>query len=161
VVAVVAFPILYSVVLAVGTLALAALIFGISVNLANALPALGIGILGAISLGCIGLLFAAALLAFKSSMGASWVIAGLSLLGGAYFPLRLFPSWIRWVSDVQPFTPTVDLLRHLLIGTRTIDTVSIEVLKLIGFTAVLMPLSVGMLSLAIRFSRRRGTIMEY
>ncbi|HYZ80661.1 MAG TPA: ABC transporter permease, partial [Solirubrobacteraceae bacterium] len=122
---------------------------------------LGIGVLGALSLACIGLLFVAALIAFKSSLGATWVIAGLSLLGGAYFPLRLFPGWLRWTSDVQPYTPTVDLLRHVLVGTRPVQAVWLELLKLVAFTAALMPVCVAILWLAVKVARRRGTIMEF
>ena len=161
VVAVAAFPIAYSTVFAGVMLILASLLFGVPLLVAGIAPALGVGILGALCLACIGLLFVGALIAFKSSLGATWVIAGLTLLGGAYFPLRLFPGWIRWTSDVQPYTPTVDLLRHLLIGTRPVEAVWIELVKLVGFAVVLMPVAAGVLSLAVKVSRRRGTIMEF
>jgi ABC-2 type transport system permease protein len=161
VVAVAAFPIAYSAVFAVAMLAVASIAFGVPVLAGGIVPALGVGILGAVCLACIGLLFVAALIAFKSSLGASWVIAALSLLGGAYFPLRLFPGWIRWASDVQPYTPTVDLLRHLLIGTRPAEAVWLELVKLVGFAVVLMPVAVSVLWLAVKVSRRRGTIMEF
>jgi ABC-2 type transport system permease protein len=161
VVCVAAFPICYATGIAGVMLALAAAVFGVPIHVGEIVPALGVGILGAVSLGCIGLLFVGALIAFKSAMGATFVVAGLSLLGGAYFPLRLFPGWIRWTSEVQPFTPTVDLLRHLLIGTPTIESAWLEVGKLVGFTVVLLPISVGILWLAVHWSRRRGTIMEY
>ena len=129
VISIAAFPILYATAFAGAMLSLAAPVFGVPLRVAEILPALGVGVLGAVSLGCIGLLLVGGLLAFKSALGATWVIAGLSLLGGAYFPLRLFPSWIRWTSDVQPFTPTVDLLRHLLIGTRTLEPVWLELVS--------------------------------
>ena len=161
VVAVAAFPICYATVFAGAMLGLAAAVFGVPVHTANILPALGVAALGASALAWIGLLFVAGLLAYKSAMGATWVIAGLSLLGGAYFPLRLFPGWIRWTSEVQPFTPAVDLLRHLLIGTRPLEPVWLELVKLVGFNVVLMPASVAVLWLAVDLSRRRGTIMEY
>ena len=93
--------------------------------------------------------------------GRRWAIAGLSILGGVYFPLKLFPGWLRWVADVQPFTPAVDLLRHLLLGTPSTQAVWLELSKLAGFTLALMPLSVIMLSNAVHLSRRRGTLMEY
>jgi ABC-2 type transport system permease protein len=161
VVAVAAFPILYATVFSGAMLGLAAILYGIPVAAGGIVPALGIAVVGALAMGCIGMLFVAGLLAFKSAMGATWVVAGLSLLGGAYFPLRLFPGWLRWTSDVQPFTPTLDLLRHALLGTPTHHSVVIDMVTLVGFTAVLMPLCVGALALAIWLSRRRGTIMEY
>jgi ABC-2 type transport system permease protein len=161
VIAVIAFPILYAMTTAIVTLALAVVIFGISLHLTYVVPAIGVGLLGSVSLACIGLLFVAALLAFKSALGSNWVIAGLGFLGGAYFPLRLFPGWIRWVSYVQPFTPTIDLLRHLLIQTPTLESTGLEVVKLVGFTIVLLPIAYAALHLGVGFSRRRGTLMEF
>jgi ABC-2 type transport system permease protein len=161
VVAVAAFPIAFATVFAGLMLAMASLLFGVPLRTGGIVPALGVGILGALCLACIGMLFVAGLIAFKSAMGATWVVAGLSLLGGAYFPLRLFPGWIRWTSEVQPYTPTIDLLRHLLIGTHPVEAVWLEIVKLVGFAIVLMPAAIGVLWLAIKVSRRRGTIMEF
>lgn len=161
VVSVVAFPITYATVLSAVMLVVAKLVYGIPVLVGGIAPGVGIAVLGAMSLASIGLLFVAALLAFKSAVGATWVVAGLSLLGGAYFPLRLFPGWLRWTADAQPFTPTLDLLRHSLIGTSTQHPVLVDLAKLVGFTALLLPVSFAALSLAVAVSRRRGTIMEY
>jgi ABC-2 type transport system permease protein len=161
VVAVAAFPIIYSALFAGLMLGLAVSLFGIPLHVWGIAPALVVGALGAVAFACIGLLFVAGLLAFKSAMGAAWVVAALSLLGGAYFPVSLFPGWIRWTSEVQPLTPAVDLLRHLLVGTKSIQPVWLELAKLGGFTAVLIPASTAVLWLAVEFSRRRGTIIEY
>ena len=161
VLAVATFPILYATFFAGAMLTLAVGLFGIPLHPLGIPPALGVAVLGAVAFACIGLLFVAALLAFKSAMGATWAIAGLSLLGGAYFPVRLFPGWIRWTSEVQPFTPAVDLLRHLLVGTRSIQPVWLELAKLGGFTVALIPVASSVLWFAIRFSRRRGTLIEY
>ena len=62
---------------------------------------------------------------------------------------------------MQPFTPAVDLLRHLLLGIPSVQAVWLELVKLLGFTATLLPISVMVLSLAVHVSRRRGTLMEY
>jgi len=161
VVAVAAFPILYSMVFAGVMLALSVGIFGIPLHVLGIPAALVIAALGAVAFACIGLLFVAALLAFKSGQGGTWAIAALTLLGGAYFPIRLFPGWIRWTSEVQPFTPTVDLLRHFLVGTPTVQPVWLEIVKLGAFTAVLIPLSAAALSFAVSWGRRAGTITEY
>ena len=46
-----------------------------------------------------------ALLAFKSSAGRHVGHRGAQHPGRGVLPGRLFPGWIRWVSEVQPFTP--------------------------------------------------------
>lgn len=161
IIALAAFPILYAIALAGAMLVAAAAIFAFPIHVSGIPAALAVSGLAALAFTCIGLLFIAGLIAFKSAMGASWAVAGLSILGGAYFPLALFPGWLRWFSDVQPFTPAVDLLRHLLLGTPTTQAVWLELIKLAGFTVVLMPLAAAVLSSAVHLSRRRGTLMEY
>ncbi len=156
-----AFPIAYSCVFAGMMLTLAAAFFGVPVHLAGIPLALLVAALGALAFGAIGLLFVGGLIAYKSAMGAAWVLAGLSLLGGIYFPVSLFPAWIRWAKDVQPLTPAVDLLRHLLVGTTSLQPVWLELVKLAGFALVLMPIAAAVLWQAVKISRRRGTIMEY
>jgi ABC-2 type transport system permease protein len=108
-----------------------------------------------------GLLFVASLLSSKQAVGHSWVLAGLSLIGGVYFPIALFPSWIRWMSEVQPFTPAVDLLRHFLVATPTHQAVWLELVKLIAFVVVLVPVASSLLWFSVKAARRRGTIMEF
>jgi ABC-type polysaccharide/polyol phosphate export permease len=68
---------------------------------------------------------------------------------------------MRWMADVQPFTPAVDLMRHVMVGSSLHESVWGELAKMVGFTAVLLPLSIWLLSVALRFSRRWGTILEY
>jgi ABC-2 type transport system permease protein len=161
VIALAVFPILYAIALAGAMLFAATGIFGFPIHVSGIPAALAVSALAALAFSCIGLVFIAGLLAFKSAMGATWAIAGLSILGGVYFPLTLFPGWLRWVSDVQPFTPAVDLLRHLVLGTAPLEPVALALVKLAGFTAVLMPGAVMLLWLAVNFSRRRGTLIEY
>lgn len=161
VLAVAAFPITYATVFAGLMLSLAAGIFGVPIRPAGIAPALAVGVLGALAFASLGLIFVGGLLAYKSSLGASWVIAALGLAGGVYFPVTLFPGWVRWISDVQPFTPAVDLLRHVLVGTPALEPAWLELVKVAGFTAILMPFSASVLWSAVNVSRRRGTIMEY
>ena len=107
----------------------AAGIFGFPIHLGGIPAALAVSGLAALAFTCIGLLFIGGLLAFKSAMGATWAIAGLSILGGVYFPLTLFPGWLRWASDVQPFTPALDLLRHLVLGTAPLEPVALALVQ--------------------------------
>jgi ABC-2 type transport system permease protein len=105
---------------------------------------------------------AAAVLVFKqTNAGAAFVISGLSLVSGFYFPVSLLPDWIQWASDVQPFTPAVDLMRHLLIGTPTSDSPAVEAAKLVGFAVVMLPIATLVLRASVQRSRRNGTITEY
>ena len=98
---------------------------------------------------------------WKQNTGAAWVMAGITLIAGFYFPVALLPGWIEWASHVQPFTPAVGLLRHLLLGIELGHSAWHDTLKLAAFAAVLLPLSIAGLVAAVRVTRRRGTILEY
>ena len=67
-----------------------------------------------------------------------------------------------WASDVQPFTPAVDLLRHLLVGQPLHGSAWADVAKLVGFSAVLAAARASpAVVIAIERSRRLGTLTEY
>lgn len=156
------FPLLYVMGSSVLTLAIAVGAFGMPIDWGTAALAVPVAFVGAVSFMPFGIFFAAATLAFKQVLSATtYVLAGIGLLAGFYFPVSLLPGWIRWTSQVQPFTPAVDLIRHLLVGTTLHEALWIDLAKLVGFTAVLLPLSIAALTAAVAISRRRGTIIEY
>lgn len=41
----------------------------------------------------------------------------LPFLGSAFVPVHLMPSWFRWFAEYQPFTPFIETLRGLLLGS--------------------------------------------
>jgi ABC-2 type transport system permease protein len=161
-IAMLVFPFLLTLLVGACMLIFAAVVFGAPVEWDTAPLALPVAALAGFSFAPFGLFFLAGILVVKQAFaGATWVVAGISLVAGLYFPVSLLPDWIEWVSEVQPFTPAVDLLRHLLMGTDLTSSAWLDVLKLIGFGAVLMPLSAWLVSRAVAFSRRKGTIIEY
>jgi ABC-type multidrug transport system permease subunit len=86
----------------------------------------------------------------------------VTLLAGVYFPVTLLPGWVQWAAEVQPFTPAVDLLRHLLIGVPLRSGAAwLDLAKLVAFPAVLLPLTLAALGGAVRRGRRQGTVTEY
>jgi ABC-2 type transport system permease protein len=156
------FPFLYALVLAMAMVVFAALIFGLEVHWPTVPLVIPAGLLGALAFAPFGAMLLALVLVFKQAIGGTtWIVAGISLIAGLYFPVALLPDWIEWASEVQPFTPAVDLLRHLLVDTPLEDPAWLDVLKLIGFAVVLIPASAWCLSAAVRLSRRTGTIIEY
>ena len=156
------FPLALATVTAAASLVFAALAFGLDLRWSTAPLAIPVGMLGAASFMPFGLAMAAAVVVFKqTNAGATFVMTGITLLAGLYFPVELLPGWIGWAADVQPFTPAVDLLRNLLVGTPLKHGAAADLLKLTGFAVVTMPLSLILLRAAVRRSRRRGTIIEY
>ncbi|MFC8593992.1 ABC transporter permease [Streptomyces atroolivaceus] len=42
----------------------------------------------------------------------------LPLLSSAFVPVEAMPGWFRWFAEYQPFTPAIETLRGLLLGTE-------------------------------------------
>jgi ABC-type uncharacterized transport system permease subunit len=88
-------------------------------------------------------------------------VTGISFIAGFLFPVALLPAWIQWTSEVQPFTPTVQLLRNTLAGTPIDGSLALALIKIGLAAAVLLPFSCWVLAAGIRASQRRGTVIEY
>lgn len=155
------FPIVYALVLATLTLLIAALVFGLPVAWGTAALAWPVALLGCLCFAPLALGFGAATVRFKQAPGTAYVLAVISLVAGLYFPVALLPDWIEWASSAQPFTPAVDLLRHLLAGLPLQGSLWIELSKLTGFALLSIPVGVLLVNRAVDSGRRRGTITEY
>jgi ABC-2 type transport system permease protein len=156
------FPLLYTLAIVFFMLVFAGLVFGLSLEWATVPLSIPLGALAALSFAPFGVLVVAGvMLAKQAAVGTNWIVAGVSLVGGLYFPVTLLPSWIQWMSEVQPFTPAVELMRYVLLGMNVSGSAWVDLAKLVGFAVVLLPVSLLALDRAVRISSRRGTIIEY
>jgi ABC-2 type transport system permease protein len=156
------FPFVYALTTGLAMLGFASLVFGVPVEWSTAPLVIPLAVLGALSFAPFGLLLLSVVLVVKEALGgATFIVAGISLIAGLYFPVTLLPDWIEWASDVQPFTPALDLMRNVLVGTPLSESAWLGVAKLAGFAAVLLPISVLALRAGIYAGRKRGTIIEY
>jgi ABC-2 type transport system permease protein len=155
------FPVLYAIAVATVTLLVAALVFGLPVAWSTAALAWPVAVLASLCFAALALGFAAATVRFKQAPGTAYLLAVISLIAGLYFPVALLPDWVEWTAAIQPFTPTVDLLRHLLAGLPLENPAWLELLKLAGFAAVLLPAGIYLVGRAVDGGRRVGTITEY
>jgi ABC-2 type transport system permease protein len=153
-------PFIYAAALGIFTLAVACLVFGVDLEWGTAALSLPLGVLGALAFAPFAMFFCALTLAFKEAPGQGALLPALSLVAGLYFPVDLLPEWIRWMSKVQPLTPTVDLMRYALLGADVPGGLASATLRLAAFAAVGIPISFALLSAAHRVGRRRGTLLE-
>lgn len=156
------FPFALSLFLAIATVGVAATLFGASFEWSTVPLALPTAALVALSLAPFCLLIAASVILLKqATAGVRFFVLAIAVVAGFYFPVELLPGWIQWTADVQPFTPAIDLLRHLLLGTPLQAPVSDLVLKVAAFAVILLPLSVLAVRSAVEIGRRRATLIEY
>jgi len=63
---------------------------------------------------------------------------------GAVYPVEAFPTWLRWLSNVDPFTYTVHALRNLTLKSTGIEGIYRDVLILAGFSIVMITCSIAL-----------------
>ena len=62
---------------------------------------------------------------------------------GAISPIEGFPTWLRWISVVDPFTYTVHALRNLTVKNTGIEGIYRDVIILSCFAIVMIACSIG------------------
>jgi ABC-2 type transport system permease protein len=155
------FPFLSALISAMITIAIAALVFGMPVEWETAPLAIPAAVLGAVAFLPFAVLITSAVFVVKQvGAGAGLLVTCLSIVAGVLFPIALLPDWIEWLSDVQPLTPAIDLLRYVVVGTP-LDSVWKTIARLVAFIAVLLPLSIAVLQASLRYAQRHGTVLEY
>jgi ABC-2 type transport system permease protein len=60
----------------------------------------------------------------------------LPFLGSGFVPTDSMPAWLRWFAEHQPFTPLIETLRGLLMGTPIGDKAVIAIAWGAGITLV-------------------------
>jgi len=155
------FPALLALVTATLALLYAVVIFGLRLNWPNALLGVPVAAAGILAFASIGLVLQAVVLVVKQAQaGVAWLLAAIALLSGFYFPTSLLPDWLRWTSEVQPFSPTLDLLRYVLVDSPLDDPLALLLLRIVAFTVVTVPVALYAQVLALRITSRTGGIVE-
>ena len=156
------FPFVVSIITSTLSLLVAAVVFNLPVTWSTAPLAYPVALLGSGAFAALGMFFAATVLIFKRMMaGDGLILTLISFTSGVYFPVALLPNWIEWVSEVQPFTPSIQMLRHVLIGAEVPGDPWMLIVKIAAFVVVMIPLGFFALRGATRLGQRTGTIIEY
>ncbi len=156
------FPMALALVMATITIVVAGALFGLPVHWSTAALTLPAALLGMLAFLPLALLVAAAVLVVKQAGSVvGFLASGLALAGGAFFPVSVLPAGLRWISEVQPLTPALQLTRHELVGAAISGSPWVDVGKLAAFAIVLLPVSILAIEKGIAYCQRRGTLIEY
>lgn len=153
-----AFPLVYALGRAAVYLALAVLVLDVSAAKADWAGVVVILVAAALAFLPLGVLAAAATVAFKR--GETIVGLGvfaMTLLGGAYFPLSVLPGWLEWVGRVMPTRFAFDGLRGALYGGDWTGSA----LALAAVAVVAVPAALWVFARALERARRDGSLAQY
>ncbi|MEU3959393.1 ABC transporter permease [Streptomyces buecherae] len=128
---------------AIQTMVSIALVVGVALAIGfrpNANPAEWIAVIGLLALVTLALSWLAAAMGLMSksvetASNAPMPLQFLPFIGSAIVPPESMPTGVRWFADYQPFTPVIETLRGLLLGTGIGDSGLIALAWCVGLTA--------------------------
>lgn len=91
----------------------------------------------------------------RAETPAAFVMLGLSLLGGAYFPISVLPGWLQPLAEVLPTTFAFEGVRAALYRG---EGWPLPALKLLAFGLIALPVTVVLFRGALDGARRRGSL---
>jgi ABC-2 type transport system permease protein len=113
----------------------------------------------ALSMSAVGIATAAVVLVVKRGATiAGLVIFGMSLAGGAFFPVEVLPDWLEAIGQVVPPRFAFDGFRAALFEGHGWED---DALMLAAFTVVALPVSVWLFDRGMLYARRAGTLAQY
>jgi ABC-2 type transport system permease protein len=140
----------------------AVFVFGVKLNVASP-TALALGVaLTLLSSAGIGMLSASFILYFKRGDPINFLLTmGTSFFGNVFFPSKLLPGTVQWVSEWLPMSWSLQVVRSALLRGATFGEVARPIGRLAILTAVLVPLGLWGARVAIRKAKREGTLVQY
>lgn len=110
----------------------------------------------------LGMIGGSAILTFKRGGGLVGIVGiAISITSGAYFPVTLFPDWLRRLAEANPVNLAFEGTRQALLGGARVGDVIVDA-GIIALWAV-GALALGHLAgtLALDRKRRGGTLSIY
>ena len=154
-----AFPFLYASVRVVIYLILAVAFLGLDAGDVNWAGVAVTVPLSALAMLGIGIVAAAATVVFKRGGSVVGVaVFAMTFVSGALFPISLLPDWLQPIGEAMPTKAALDAMRQSLYGDEGIWH---EALVLIGWSLVLLPVSLWLFSLALNKARAQGALAQY
>lgn len=139
-----------------------ALFFGLNLSGMNVLTALVILILSITAFAGMGVISGSFILVYKQGNPVRWLYgSAATLLGGIYYPVSILPGWLQPASWFFPITHSLEAMRQAVINGASIGDVSTQLLILLGFSAISVPLAIISFRWALRRIRRDGTITTH
>jgi ABC-2 type transport system permease protein len=136
--------------------------FGISFAGANIPVALLLLALTVTAYSALGIISASFIIVFKRGDPVNWVVSTVSIfLGGVLYPVSILPGWLRFFSRLLPITYSLEGIRGSLLMAKGISEVGSDVAALAVISAVLIPCSLILFTLAVNHARRLGTLVKY
>jgi ABC-2 type transport system permease protein len=136
-------------------------IFGLRLK-ANLLVTALVLFLAMVSMAGIGMISAGIIMVTKQGDPVGWFVGLLAgFLSGVYYPVEIFPAFLQKVSLILPTTHALIALRQALINDAPLIQVSSEILVLLAFACLTIPLGLAAFRRGFDRARQEGTLAYY
>lgn len=138
------------------------LFLGVDLSGSNIGAALLILVLTIISFSSLGILAASFIMVLKRGDPITWLFSAVSgLLGGMYYPIEILPEWLRVLSALLPVSYSLRGMRLALLEGASLKALSLDLLVLLAFSVVLVPLSLAAFRYAVDRAKIDGNLTHY
>jgi len=136
----------------------------ITTNVFSLLSVVALTFLTIIAHICIGIASVGIIVKIKEGDPLLWLFGWLTmLLGTIYYPLDLLPAYLVPIALMMPITHALDGIRRCLSGSETLlsPEVFVDVLALLAFIIIMLPLSIKVFRWGYNEARKDGTLHAY
>ena len=138
------------------------ILLGVDMSNANVFAALIILVLTIICFGSIGIISASFIMVLKRGDPINMFFMSTSeLFGGVLFPISVLPEWLRTISYLLPITYSLSGMRHALLQGYSLFALAPEIIALLIFSVVLVPLGLLSFRYAIKRAKLDGSLVQY
>ena len=124
--------------------------------------ALLILVLTIISFSSLGIIAASFIMVLKRGNPVTWLFNATSnLLGGIYYPVSILPGWLMFISFLLPITYALRAMRLALLQGASFESLFTDILALIIFCILLLPISLLAFRYAVRKAKVDGSLTHY
>jgi ABC-2 type transport system permease protein len=137
-------------------------LFGLPVTEGDLLATVVFLLLSVLAFAPLGILSATVVLVFKrGTWFRSALSAGSLLLGGVAYPISVLPEWIQGVTWYIPMTHSVNAMRGALLNGEPLSALHPEILFLLVFAGIAIPVSLAIFQFGVDHTKRSGTLTQY
>lgn len=136
--------------------------FGVSFAGANYPAAITGLILAIISFASIGIISASIIMVIKRGDAITRLIASLAnLVGGVFYPITILPQGLQLVAKLMPLTYALRVMRQALLNGASWNELAPDLIALLLFCVLLVPISLFAFRYAVQRARLEGTLAHY
>jgi len=138
------------------------ILLGVDMSNANVFAALIILVLTIICFGSIGIISASFIMVLKRGDPINMFFMSTSeLFGGVLFPITILPEWLQTISYILPITYSLNGMRHALLQGYSFSALAPEIIALMVFSVVLVPLGLLSFRYAVKRAKMDGSLVQY